>query len=109
MKIGITSLLAAFFAFAAFGPLSAYAANAKDKANEINAAGKSAVQSQSATESRGINNAAWDGASQGGGTPSAKKGQTIDIIGGNAPGVPKDEKSSFDEPKYLTFLLSFQI
>lgn len=99
IRVSLTALFAALFAFAAFMPLSAYAANSKDKADEINAAGRNSVQSQSATESRSINNAAWDGASQGGGTPSAKGGQTIDIMGGNASGVPEDEKSSFDAPE----------
>lgn len=99
IRASLTALFAALFAFAAFMPLSAYAANSKDKADEINATGRNSVQSHSATESRSTNNAAWDGAGQGGGLLQLKEAQTIDIMGGNDSGVPEDEKSSFDAPE----------
>ena len=99
MKKTILAISFLFLTTMAFFAVPSYAQTAKDKANEINAAGKSAVQSQSATESRNINNAAWDGASHGGGTPSAKGGQTIVIMRENASGVPEDEKSYFDAPE----------
>ena len=88
--------ISAIFLFAA---MPAFAQNAQKKANEINDAGKNAVHSQSAAESRNINNAAWDGSDSGGGTPDGKNG-TIDIIGGNNPDKHmEDNPSTFDKPE----------
>ena len=77
-----------------------FAQNSFQKAKDTNAAGKSAVQSQSATDARNIGNQSWDGSAKGSGTPSSDSGKTIDIIGGKGNIDPeKDEKSSFDTPK----------
>jgi len=94
-----TALSAVFLAAmaAAFFAMPSYAQTAQQKANEIKNAGQAAEQTQSATESRDINNAAWDGAEQGGG--SSMDGQTIDIIGGTAPDTAQNEKSYFDTPE----------
>ena len=95
MKKIILSITAIFL----FAAMPAFAQNAQRKANEINAAGKSAVQSQSATESRSINNAAWDGSGSGSGTPEGKNG-TIDIIGGNnSDERTEDNPSTIDKPE----------
>ena len=99
MKKTILAISFLFLTTMAFFGVPSYAQTAQDKANEINAAGKSAVQSQSATESRGINNAAWEGAGQGGETSSTSGIHTIDLIGGNSPSTQEDEKSSLEEPK----------
>ena len=96
-----TAIPAVFLAAmaAAFYAMPSYTQTAQQKANEINAAGQTAVQSQSATEAREINNAAWDGSEQGnGGTPEGKN-VTIDIIGGDAPAPSEEEKSAFDTPE----------
>ena len=97
MKKTILAISFLFLTTMAFFAVPSYAQTAKDKANEINAAGKSAVQSQSTTESRGINNAAWDGSAKGG--VSVQDGKKIDIIGGNTQSTQEDEKTSFDEPE----------
>ena len=91
MKIIGKTLIAGLFAISAFCVMPLAAQTAQQKANEINAAGKSAAQSQSAEESRSINNAAWDGSNGGSGTDI--DGKTIDPIGGNAPEEKKDESS----------------
>lgn len=93
----IFSIAFSAFMAVAFYAIPSYAQTAQQKASEINAADKSAVQSQSATEAKDINNAAWDGAKQGSG--SSIDGKTIDIIGGYAPVSEKNEETSFDEPK----------
>ncbi len=97
MKKTILAISFLFLTTMAFFAVPSYAQTAKDKANEINAAGKSAVQSHSATESRSINNAAWDGSGKGG--VSVQDGKKIDIIGGNTQSTQEDEKSSFDAPE----------
>ncbi|MBO4555715.1 MAG: hypothetical protein J5706_03075 [Elusimicrobiales bacterium] len=91
MKIIGKTLIAGLFAISAFCVMPLAAQTAQQKANEINAAGKSAAQSQSAEESRSINNAAWDGSQGGSGT--SFDGGVIDPIGGNAPEEKKDESS----------------
>ena len=98
-KMKKTALSAVFLAAmaAAFFTMPSFAQTAQQKADEIKNAGQAAEQTQSATEARDINNAAWDGAEQGSG--SSIDGKTIDIIGGDAPAPSKDEKSTFDAPE----------
>ena len=76
-----------------------FAQNSFQKAKDTNAAGKSAVQSQSATDARNIGNQSWDCSAKGSGTPTTDDhGKTIDLIGGNENIDPKkDEKSCFDK------------
>ena len=81
-----------------FVSISAFAQNTFQKAKDTNAAGRSAVQSQSDTDARNIGNQAWDGSAKGSGTPSEYNGKTIDLIGGNKNiDQKKDEKPSFDK------------
>ena len=92
----LTLLLSAAFVLVS---MPAFAQNTFEKAKDTNAAGKSATQSQSATESRNINNSAWDGSGNGSGTPEGKNG-TIDLIGGNNPDERMEDKpSTFDKPE----------
>ncbi len=79
--------------------MPAFAQNTFEKAKDTNAAGKSAVQSQSATDARNIGNQAWDCADEGGGSTSSRsEGKTISIIGGDKNIDPKkDEKPCFDK------------
>lgn len=83
-----------------FASIPASAQSTQQKANEINVAGKSAAQSQSATDARATQNAVWDGSAKSSGTAPDAKGGQIDIIGGNENIDPqKDEESTFDAPE----------
>ena len=85
--------------FLLFAAIPSFAQNTQQKANEINAAGRSAVQSQSATKSRGTQNAAWDGAKKSSGTHNMA-GNQIDIIGGDDTTPKEEEKpSTFETPE----------
>ncbi|MBO4555828.1 MAG: hypothetical protein J5706_03640 [Elusimicrobiales bacterium] len=95
-KTAISAVFLAAMA-AAFFAMPSFAQTAQQKANEIKNAGQAAEQTQSATEARDINNAAWDGAEQGSG--SSIDGKTIDIIGGDAPVPSQEEKPAFDVPE----------
>ena len=81
----------------AFFAMPSYAQTAQQKASEINTAGKSAEQSQSSTESRDINNAAWDGAK--GNVSSALTGNNVAMLGGTGNNEQPQEKSSFENTK----------
>ena len=95
MKKIILSLSAALLLTA----IPSFAQNTQKKANEINAAGKSATQSQSATDASATQNEAWDGATKGDGTTSDANAGQIDIIGGNAEDSrTQDTPSTFDNP-----------
>ena len=76
-----------------------YAQTTQDKAQEIQAAGQEAEQSQSATETRNINDSEWSNAEQGSGTPDMEHSQTVDIISNNEDTPPQDEPSTFDKPE----------
>lgn len=83
-----------------FSAMPSFAQNTQQKANDINAAGATAVQSESATEARNTNNEAWDGATKGDGTTSDANAGQIDIIGGNAEDSrTQEEPSTFDNPE----------
>ena len=79
--------------------MPAFAQNTFEKAKDTNAAGKSAVQSQSDTDARNIGNQSWDCADEGGGTSSTDYGRkTVSLIGGNKNiDSKKDEKPCFDK------------
>ena len=96
MKKIILSLSAALLLTA----IPSFAQNTQKKANEINAAGKSATQSQSATDASATQNEAWDGSAKNSGTAPNAKGGQIDIIGGNAEDSrTQEEPSTFDNPE----------
>ena len=92
----IIFLLSAAFLFIS---MPAFAQNTFEKAKDTNAAGRSAVQSQSDTDARNIGNQAWDSAYEGGGTSSTGYGRkTVSLIGGNENiDQKKDEKPCFDK------------
>ena len=81
----VAFIVAAFFIM----PLSAQ--TARQQAQDINAAGSEAQKSQSATESRSINDSSWYGSKKG--QTSNITGDTVDIIGGDAPNSKKQENS----------------
>ena len=95
MKITGTALIAALFVIAAFFAMPLSAQTAKQKAQDINAAGQAAEQSQSATDARSINNAAWDGGQSS--NSSDLDGKTIAPLGGNAPDNKNEEEPSVPE------------
>jgi len=84
-----------------FAAVPAFSYTSQQKAGEINAAGKSAVQAKSAAEARNIGNEVWDGSAKGGGTPSSEsEGKSFDIIGGNNEDSRiQDKPSTFDKPE----------
>ena len=85
--------------FLLFSVIPSFAQNTQQKANEINDAGTTAVQSEFATEARNINDEAWAGANEGGGTPNVDGGN-VDIIGGNNDDSrTQDTPSTFDQPE----------
>lgn len=97
MKTIITTIT--FFIFTFTICMISHAQTAQEKAQEIRAAGQTAEQSQSATETRNINDSAWSNAKQGSGTPDMEQGNTIDIISNNDGETPQDEPSTFDNPE----------
>lgn len=86
--------------FLLFSVIPSFAQNTQQKANEINAAGKTAAQSQSATDARATQNAVWDGSAKSSGTTSDANAGQIDTIGGNAEDSrTQDTPSTFDKPE----------
>ena len=85
--------------FLLFAAIPSFAQNTFQKAKNTNAAGKSAVQSQSETDARNIGNQAWDCADEGGGsTSSGSERKTISLIGGDKNiDQKKDETPCFDK------------
>ncbi len=79
--------------------IPAFAQNTFQKAKNTNAAGRSAVQSQSETDARNIGNQSWDCADEGGGTSSTDYGRkTVSLIGGEKNIDQKtDERPCFDK------------
>lgn len=94
MKTLLTKFILATFAFMPMLVMPLAAQTAQQKADEINASGQAAEQTQSATDSRAIDNAAWDSA-QGGPSEDISSGKT-DIIGGDSTVQNDEEKSTFD-------------
>lgn len=97
MKKTILAISFLFLTATAFFAVPSYAQTTQEKADEINVAGQSAEQSQSATEARNTNDSAWSGTEQGGGTPDMEHAKTVDIISDNKGGIPQDVPSTFDE------------
>ena len=89
-------LLSAAFLFIS---IPAFAQNTFQKAKDTDAAGKSAVQSQSETDARNIGNQSWDSADEGGGTSSTEyERKTVSLIGGEKNIDQKtDENPSIDK------------
>ena len=94
MKTILIKFIFATFAFMPMLVMPLAAQTVQQKANEINASGQAAEQTQSATDSRAIDNAAWDSA-QGGTSEDISSGKT-DIIGGDSTVQNDEEKSTFD-------------
>ncbi len=86
--------------FLLFISVPAFSQTAQEQANEINAASEEAVQSESATEARNDETAAWEGAEGNSGTPADENAETVDLIGGEEKvQEEQDETSSFETPK----------